>query len=52
MWYSFGRFFIEGLRTDSLYFLGVIRISQLLSAVLFVGTLILFIWRRKKFTGL
>ena len=48
MWYSFGRFFIEGLRTDSLYFLGVIRISQLLSAVLFVGTLILFIWRRKK----
>ncbi|HBH6379672.1 TPA: prolipoprotein diacylglyceryl transferase, partial [Enterococcus faecium] len=30
------------------YFLGVIRISQLLSAVLFVGTLILFIWRRKK----
>lgn len=48
IWYSFGRFFIEGLRTDSLYFLGVIRISQLLSAFLFVGTIILFIWRRKK----
>lgn len=48
MWYSFGRFFIEGLRTDSLYFLGVIRISQLLSAFLLVGTIILFIWRRKK----
>ena len=48
MWYSFGRFCIEGLRTDSLYFLGVIRISQLLSAFLFVGTIILFIWRRKK----
>ncbi|MBF8808355.1 MAG: prolipoprotein diacylglyceryl transferase [Enterococcus lacertideformus] len=48
MWYSFGRFFIEGLRTDSLYFLGVIRISQLLSAFLFIGTIILFIWRRKK----
>ena len=48
MWYSFGRFFIEGLRTDSLYFLGVIRISQLLSAVLFIGTIILFTWRRKK----
>lgn len=48
MWYSFGRFFIEGLRTDSLYFLGVIRISQLLSAFLFVGTIIPFIWRRKK----
>ena len=48
MWYSFGRFFIEGLRTDSLYFLGVIRISQLLSAFLLAGTIILFIWRRKK----
>ncbi|EOB3406305.1 prolipoprotein diacylglyceryl transferase [Enterococcus hirae] len=48
MWYSFGRFFIEGLRTDSLYFLGVIRISKLLSVFLFVGTIILFIWRRKK----
>ncbi|MEY8445088.1 prolipoprotein diacylglyceryl transferase [Enterococcus ratti] len=48
IWYSFGRFFIEGMRTDSLYFLGMIRISQLLSAVLFIGTIILFIWRRKK----
>lgn len=48
IWYSFGRFFIEGMRTDSLYFLGMIRISQLLSAVLFIGTIILFIWCRKK----
>lgn len=48
IWYSFGRFFIEGLRTDSLYFLNIIRISQLLSAVLFIGTIIVFILRRKK----
>ena len=48
IWYSFGRFFIEGLRTDSLYFLKIIRISQLLSAVLFIGTIIVFILRRKK----
>lgn len=33
--YSFIRFFIEGLRTDSLM-LGNIRISQLLSAIIFV----------------
>ena len=33
MWYGIGRFFIEGLRTDSLY-LGVFRVSQLVSIVL------------------
>ena len=46
-WYSFGRFFIEGMRTDSLYLFGVIRVSQLLSAILFIGAIALFIWRRK-----
>ncbi|MBR7082236.1 MAG: prolipoprotein diacylglyceryl transferase [Oscillospiraceae bacterium] len=36
-WYGFGRFFIEGLRTDSLYLFNTgIRVSQLLAAVLFV----------------
>lgn len=35
-WYGFGRFFIEGLRTDSLY-VGGIRISQLLGLIFFVG---------------
>lgn len=48
LWYSFGRFFIEGLRTDSLYFLGVIRISQLLSVVLFLLALFFMWWRRKE----
>lgn len=38
-WYSFGRFFIEGMRTDSLYAFGGIRVSQLLSVVLFVAWL-------------
>jgi len=33
--YSFGRFFIEGLRTDSLMFLGM-RVSQILAGVLVV----------------
>ena len=35
--YGVGRFFIEGLRTDSLWMIpGVIRVSQLLSAILVV----------------
>ncbi len=36
-WYGFGRMFIEGLRTDSLYIPGTaIRISQLVGALCFV----------------
>lgn len=36
-WYGFERFFVEGLRTDSLWLVeDVIRVSQALSAVLFV----------------
>lgn len=34
-WYGFGRFFIEGLRTDSLYMGGGIRTSQLVGAICF-----------------
>lgn len=38
-WYGFGRFFIEGLRMDSLYW-GPFRVSQILSLLLCVGALI------------
>lgn len=48
IWYGFGRFFIEGMRTDSLYLFGPIRVSKVLSAVLFFGAIIVLIWRRKK----
>lgn len=48
IWYGFGRFFIEGMRTDSLYLFGPIRVSQVLSALLFFGAIIILIWRRKK----
>lgn len=51
-WYSFGRFFIEGMRTDSLYFFGGLRVSQVLSLVLFVGGIALLIYRRKKRTDI
>ncbi|MBQ1272231.1 MAG: prolipoprotein diacylglyceryl transferase [Clostridia bacterium] len=47
-WYGLGRFFIEGLRTDSLY-LGSIRISQLLAAIFFVAGIVLFVLSRKGF---
>lgn len=48
IWYSFGRFFIEGMRTDSLYAFGAIRVSQLVSLVLFFGAIATIIFRRKK----
>jgi phosphatidylglycerol:prolipoprotein diacylglycerol transferase len=50
IWYGFGRFFIEGMRTDSLYLFGDIRVSQALSALLFFGAIVLLIWRRKNQT--
>jgi phosphatidylglycerol:prolipoprotein diacylglycerol transferase len=52
MLYSFGRFFIEGLRTDSLM-IGPIKQAQLLSASVFIIFLIAYILmiRRKKKYG-
>lgn len=41
-WYGLGRFFIEGLRTDSLY-AGSLRVSQAVAAVSFIAAMILFI---------
>ena len=53
-WYGFGRFFIEGLRTDSLYGPGTaIRVSQMVGIVCFVvfgGALVAgFIYAYKNF---
>ena len=43
-WYGFGRFFIEGLRTDSLYIPGTsLRVSQLLAGVLVIASIIFLI---------
>ncbi|MDT6980101.1 prolipoprotein diacylglyceryl transferase [Levilactobacillus zymae] len=50
MWYSLGRFFIEGMRTDSLMLGNVIRVSQLLSVILFVGAAVIWIYRRRQTT--
>ncbi|MBE7023391.1 MAG: prolipoprotein diacylglyceryl transferase [Ruminococcaceae bacterium] len=46
IWYGIGRMFIEGLRTDSLY-IGIFRVSQLLSGVLVVVGIILIVINRK-----
>lgn len=47
IWYAFGRFFVEGMRTDSLMLLGI-RVSQWLSVVLFIGAIVIMIIRRRK----
>ncbi|NLI68318.1 MAG: prolipoprotein diacylglyceryl transferase [Bacilli bacterium] len=47
MLYSVGRFFIEGMRTDSLMLFGIVRQAQLLSVVLIIVALFLIIYRRK-----
>lgn len=49
VWYGFGRMFIEGLRTDSLY-LGPLRISQWVSGALMLacGILLIFFFTKLK----
>ena len=53
-WYAFGRFWIEGLRTDSLYLFDwtiagqPIRVSQALSVVIFVAAVLILIIRRSR----
>lgn len=46
-WYSVGRFFIEGMRTDSLYLIGDLRTAQVVSLVTIAVAIIIFIYRRK-----
>lgn len=47
IWYGIGRFWIEGLRTDSLY-IGPLRVSQILSLILVVIGISLVLWIRLK----
>ena len=52
-WYGLGRFFVGGLRTDSLMW-GSVRVSQALGGVLFIVAaglmLAIFLWSRKPMT--
>lgn len=45
--YSFARIIIEGLRTDSLM-IGIFRISQVLSIIILIFSIILYIKQDKK----
>lgn len=47
MWYSIGRYFIEGLRTDSLM-LGSFKMAQIISIILFIIGLVMFIMSKRK----
>ncbi|WP_349408583.1 prolipoprotein diacylglyceryl transferase [Pseudalkalibacillus sp. SCS-8] len=47
IYYSIGRFFIEGLRTDSLMLTESLRMAQVISIALIVVSLIVMLYRRK-----
>lgn len=47
IWYSVGRFFVEGLRTDSLM-LGSLRMAQMISIALIVGAVAIILYHRQK----
>jgi len=46
IWYSIGRFYIEGLRTDSLYLVGDLRSAQVVSIIGVIVGLGAIIYRR------
>ncbi|HGX1278659.1 TPA: prolipoprotein diacylglyceryl transferase [Staphylococcus aureus] len=48
-WYSIGRFFIEGLRTDSLMLTSNIRVAQLVSILLILISISLIVYRKIKY---
>lgn len=47
MWYSLGRFFIEGLRTDSLMLTQSLKAAQVMSLLLIIGAIIILVLRRR-----
>src|SRR5699024_9930876 len=51
IWYSIGRFFVEGMRTDSLMLTIDIRVAHLMSIVLIIAGVILMIIRRVKYNA-
>lgn len=49
IYYSIGRFFIEGLRTDSLMLTESLRAAQMISIALIVGAIIVWVYRNMKY---
>ena len=48
IWYSVGRFFIEGLRTDSLMLTESLRMAQTISVVLIIAAVVVLIYTSRK----
>lgn len=48
IWYSIGRYYIEGMRTDSLYLIGELRSAQVVSILAIVFGIGAIIYRRVK----
>lgn len=51
IWYGVGRFFIEGLRTDSLEIVAGLRTSQLVALVSVVAGVVIIVYNRFDFKG-
>lgn len=47
IWYSIGRFFIEGMRTDSLMLTDSLRMAQFISLAILIAAIVIWIYRRK-----
>ena len=47
LWYGLGRMFIEGLRTDSLWW-GPFRVSQILAGASFIAAAAVLLWQLRK----
>jgi phosphatidylglycerol:prolipoprotein diacylglycerol transferase len=48
IWYSIGRFFIEGMRTDSLMLTDNLKMAQVISVVLVITSTVLILYRRTR----
>lgn len=48
IWYSVGRFFIEGIRVDYLLIGGMFKTAQVISIILIIGSVFFWILRRKR----
>ena len=49
IYYSIGRFFIEGLRTDSLMLTEYLRVAQVISIVIIIASIIFILYRRIRY---
>ena len=51
IWYSIGRFFVEGMRTDSLMLTTLMSVAQLMSIILIIVGIVIMIIRRVKYNA-